>query len=480
MDLPYTVIEVEQGTKEWIDLRLKYITASQISTLLNRNPYETIQELIDEKITGKTKEITADKQELFDKGHYVEEKARKALIGDGFNFKPRVILSKAVPELLASLDGMDEKYSTILEVKYVGAAKIKQLNTDKNLPINHYIQIQAQLLASGAKKCLYYASNDKEIFLKDIEPDLAFFETIKAAIQRFSVQLESIKRSRNDRGPARVSDPKLKKELPEVVNQVVPKELPMSKEVTIQSTNQDFTPNQIHLLKTQICPGASDDELSLFMAVANKAGLDPFSRQIFGIMRPQFLNGAWTKKLSIQTSIDGFRVIAARTGEYEGQVGPFWCGADGVWKDIWLSNMAPSAAKVGVWRKGFKEPIYASARFESYVQKTKDGKITNMWQKFSDLMIAKCAESLALRRAFPNELSGLYTSDEMSQAQALDRKTVIINKQELFDRAINLISNQVTHQAVEAVKIPQPLPKAVPEDDFDKFIAEAEELEKSK
>lgn len=177
-----------------------------------------------------------------------------------------------------------------------------------------------------------------------------------------------------------------------------------------------ITDDKIDLLKRTICKGATNDELALFVSTANRLGLDPFARQIFAVKRKQKDgNDNWIEVMSIQVSIDGFRLTAQRSGAYAGQVGPHWCGEDGVWRDVWLAKQAPSAARVGVLRRGFAEPLYAVARFDAYAQTTSKG-LNVMWSKMGDLMIAKCAEALALRRAFPAELSGVYSPEEMGQA----------------------------------------------------------------
>jgi phage recombination protein Bet len=186
--------------------------------------------------------------------------------------------------------------------------------------------------------------------------------------------------------------------------------------LAIGAEQDGFTDKQIAALKQLGVKDATQGDLDVFFYQAQRTGLDPFAKQLY-------LIGRWSRegtKFTIQTGIDGYRLIARRavdrSGETLGYEDTRWCGQDGVWTDVWLSNQPPAAARVVVLRAGQRYP--ATALWSEYVQTVKDGSPNSMWARMGANQLAKCAEALALRKAFPQDLSGIYTTDEMGQAES--------------------------------------------------------------
>ena len=146
------------------------------------------------------------------------------------------------------------------------------------------------------------------------------------------------------------------------------------------------------------------DQLDVFLSAATRYGLNPIANQIYPQVRG--------KNMTIMTGIDGFRLVADRSGRYAGNDDPVYDNED-----------KPQRATVSVYKivNGERCAFTASARWEQYYPGDRQG---FMWKKMPHLMLGKCAESLALRKAFPAELAGLYTKEEMEQADAPDNATV--------------------------------------------------------
>ncbi len=168
-----------------------------------------------------------------------------------------------------------------------------------------------------------------------------------------------------------------------------------------------FNDEQIVLIKSQIAKDCTDGELQLFLYQCKQTGLNPLTRQIYAIKRGN--------KMTIQTSIDGFRVIAERSGSYAGQDEP-------IWENDEKGFPIKCTVRVYKFTPNFEQRYCAGvgvAHFKEYYPNPQ-----NLQKTMPHTMIAKVAEALALRKAFPQDLSGLYTGDEIADAP----KEIVPNK----------------------------------------------------
>jgi phage recombination protein Bet len=176
---------------------------------------------------------------------------------------------------------------------------------------------------------------------------------------------------------------------------------------------------------------APDADKQVFHHVCQITGLDPFRKQIYMIGRPEKQeDGSYRKKWTIQTAIDGFRVVAEEHPQFAGTLDPEWCGPDGVWRETWTDPRPPVMARVKVLRHDRAHPITLPLRFNEFAATFKNGDLRAQWREKPAHMIAKCAEAAALRKAFPQQLAGVYTDDEMEHTDnpSRGRRGVVVEQ----------------------------------------------------
>lgn len=185
----------------------------------------------------------------------------------------------------------------------------------------------------------------------------------------------------------------------------------------LPATTDELTQQQVALIKQTIAKGATDDELTMFLEVARATGLNPFAKEIYF-----FKIGG---KAVMPVGIDGLRRKAAESGDYAGQVGPFFCGTNCEWKDVWLSSEAPAACKVGVLRHGNPEPTWAVVKWSEF-SKAAQGASGKFWRDLPTHMLAITAERHALRKAVPRLIEKLQATG----AQVMDADYLIAKSEQ--------------------------------------------------
>jgi len=162
--------------------------------------------------------------------------------------------------------------------------------------------------------------------------------------------------------------------------------------------NGEVTPEQLELIRRTVAQGATDDELKLFLYDCQRRGAHPLDRLVHFSKR----GGKYTPI----TSIDFMRTRAHATGQCAGIDDAIFSGDQG-------SDEFQATVSVKRIVQGIVCDFTATARWSEYFPGDQQG---FMWKKMPHTMLGKCAEGLALRKGFPQELAGLYAREEMDQA----------------------------------------------------------------
>jgi putative phage-type endonuclease len=153
-------VQLIQGTEAWHQFRREKFTASDAAAMLGLSKYKSRNQLLEEKVSGATEEVTPQKQALFDKGHEAEAAARPIvegqLVDDLF---PATGVSDEWDRLAASFDGITMDEGVIWEHKLWNSSLADFASTNNDLPDTHWPQLEHQLYVSGANLCLFTVSD---------------------------------------------------------------------------------------------------------------------------------------------------------------------------------------------------------------------------------------------------------------------------------------------------------------------------------
>ena len=172
-------------------------------------------------------------------------------------------------------------------------------------------------------------------------------------------------------------------------------------------------------------PETTQDEWNIFLEVCKTYRISPLRKQIYLIGR--YDPGKGRTIHTPQVSIGTLRLLALRSREFEGTTEPEWGDEEGHYHTLWPKRLgaSPYAARIGVYRKGFRVPKWGVAYFHELAQRKTNGELTKFWNTMGIHMILKCAEADALRGAFEEDCGGIYLHEEMNQAD-IDARVISI------------------------------------------------------
>jgi hypothetical protein len=193
-------------------------------------------------------------------------------------------------------------------------------------------------------------------------------------------------------------------------------------QVTTQNPPQEWLSdeNKRIIRKQFFPPNATDSDMQYCIAVAKSFNLNPILKQIFFVERKAKINGEWHSKIEPLAGRDSFLTLAHRSGKFAGIKSDCFLKDKPVFINEEWQNKKELVAIAQVYKKGHETPFEVEVRYDEYVQRTNDGRITKFWAEKPETMLKKVAESQALRKAF--DISGLYSVDEVGENEDKDDK----------------------------------------------------------
>ena len=158
------ILNLVQGSKEWLEVREGYFCASEAASMMNTSPYMTRNQLLHQKKTGEREEVSENKQFIFDKGHKTEAMARpiiEKLISDDLFPVVGVEIIDGLP-LLSSFDGLTMLQDTSFEHKLWNKNLVAYIDEYDDLPDSHWPQVEHQLLLAPDCVCKFTVSDGTE------------------------------------------------------------------------------------------------------------------------------------------------------------------------------------------------------------------------------------------------------------------------------------------------------------------------------
>lgn len=176
-------IKLCQDSKEWLDWRRSKITASDVSVIMNDNPFKSMSDLYEEKVNGK--------QQIFNKsmerGKELENKARN-WCEKKFNtvFFPDVYEHAFLDWLGCSLDGISICGEILIEIKC--GIKSHELAKRGIIPDYYKWQMLCQMEVMNMDK-VYYISyqSEEDVEVLEFERDDVLIETMITSCKRFYI-----------------------------------------------------------------------------------------------------------------------------------------------------------------------------------------------------------------------------------------------------------------------------------------------------